>query len=123
MTTGFAHGTDALTPQPRPSGSRPVEREPMTPTVRFIDDAGALVALEVEAPILVALDLLDLLRAAGVHLLSFRTLKYGGWTRQRIAITEPDGTAIRNERRLQLQQEILPVLERRTLRRTHRVKP
>jgi hypothetical protein len=120
MVTGSADNARALTPPLCRARSQTVGREPATPTVRLIDGAGGLVALEVEAPIPVVLDLLDLLHAAGVHLVSFDTLKYNGWAHQRIAITERDGTAIRDKRRLQLQRTIVPLLERPVSARARR---
>ena len=84
----------------------------VAPSIRLLGDGDQLLALDVELPISAAIDLLDELLSAGVVLHSVRTSLHGTWARQRIVVSEPDGTPIRSDRRFRLQNCLLPLLER-----------
>ena len=80
-------------------------------SARFLDDPGGLVALEVSAPVQVSLALLDLLHQFGVSLTGYEADHRDGWARQRLSLTERDGTLVRAARRLRLQSEVMTLLD------------
>ncbi len=77
---------------------------------RFLDDGSGLLAVEVSVPVPVALAMLDVLDRFGVCLTNCEVHKCDGWVRQRLSLTERDGTLVGRERRLRLQQEVLTLL-------------
>ena len=79
--------------------------------VEFFETEAGLHALQITAAVPVSLALLEVLHRLGVVLVAFDVRHGDTHSRQRYALTEPDGTAVRQARLVRLQSEILALVE------------
>ena len=79
--------------------------------VQFLATEDGLRALQLNAPVPLAISLLDVLHRLGVVLTAFEVQTGGAQQEHRFAVTELDGTAIRGARLQLLQAEILTVVK------------
>jgi hypothetical protein len=109
-TMPSVHAVDSSTPDATDHCSVAAPDDSGPRWARFLGDATGLLAVEVSTPVLVALALVDLLNRFGVTLTAYKVDNRHGWARQRLSLTERDGTLVRGERRLRLEAEVLTLL-------------
>ncbi len=106
-----AHAVDHSTPTAAKHHAARARETSGCVRVEFFATEAGLHALQLNAPVPVALSVLDLLHRLGVVLAAFEVRIGRAQQRHRFAVMELDGTAIREARLQCLQAEILTLVE------------